>query len=260
MTERTTLDILTLRACSGGTLVVVTLTYVSTPLYMNSKTKSLNTHGLPQCLHLVLSDECDHRVGGNSEVVRGEAGPQAEDATHLHLLHGTIDWSLEGHLTSHGVRLHLLDLRLHEIKWQTEGRGCESSNGTGAKDLQAGRGTNGLQALLGLSVESEHAKIQRHGSRGCGHGSLEKSERALIGGYRGKGVSNTSVVPPLCLRQHAVRLHSNQSQIRRVACYRCNATCTESTDRLLQESRNCIVRLVLGHVCEDVEETQASPV
>merc|ERR1712014_185689 len=70
---------------------------------------------LPDALQLLLRDERDHGVRRNAEVVRGEACPQTCDATRLHLLHGTVDGPLEGHLAGHWVGLHLLNLRLHPM-------------------------------------------------------------------------------------------------------------------------------------------------
>merc|ERR1712146_673997 len=49
-----------------------------------TRTRS-DAHGGPELLHVVLRDEGDHRVGGDTHVVGGEARPQTGDAALLHL-------------------------------------------------------------------------------------------------------------------------------------------------------------------------------
>merc|ERR1712127_663951 len=103
---------------------------------------ALYAKGLPEALHLVLGNQSDHGMWCNAEVVCGETSPQTKDAAHLDLLHGTINWALERHLSCDGIGLHLLDLRLHKVEWKAEGRGCEASNGTGTKHLHRARSPN----------------------------------------------------------------------------------------------------------------------
>merc|ERR1719468_702418 len=63
-----------------------------------------HTHRLPNCLHLVLSDQSNHRMWCNPEVVSRETSPQASDAALLYLLHSTINWSFEWRFTSDWIR------------------------------------------------------------------------------------------------------------------------------------------------------------
>merc|ERR1740133_682247 len=114
-------------------------------------------------------------MGSDAEVVGGEARPQACDAASSDLCHGAINRSLERHLTCDRIWLHLLNLGLDEIEGQAEERGEETCNGGGADGLHSSGGTSGLQHLLGLGVESQHAEVQGHGTSGSRSSTFEEA-------------------------------------------------------------------------------------
>merc|ERR1719253_1181829 len=118
---------------------------------------TLNSHLLPKALDLILSNEGDHRVRSNAEVVRWKTSPQAGDTAHLDLLHGTVDGSLEGHLASHRVRLRLLNLGLDEVKRQAEEGREKAGDGAGAEHLKWAGRSGGYQYLLRLRISGQHA-------------------------------------------------------------------------------------------------------
>merc|ERR1711862_669369 len=74
----------------------------------------------PELLDLVLRKGGDHRVRRNAEVVCREPRPELLRASLLDLLDGAINRPFEWELTSDRIRLHLLDLRLHEVERERE--------------------------------------------------------------------------------------------------------------------------------------------
>merc|ERR1712129_209889 len=158
----------------------------------------LRTHRFPHLLDLVLGNQRDHSMRSDAEVVGREPSPQTENAAHFHLLECAVDGTLEGHLARHWIRLHLLDLRLHEVKGQTEGGGCETSNGTSTENLHWRWSSRTLEQLLGLSVECKHTKIKCHSTGGGGQRTFEQSKRPFPAYDGPESMSYTSVVASLC--------------------------------------------------------------
>merc|ERR1711988_519913 len=78
----------------------------------------------PHALYLILSNESNHGVRSNAEIIRWESSPEARNASSPHLLHRTIDGPFKWHLTCHWIGFHLLNLRLNEVERQAEER-CE---------------------------------------------------------------------------------------------------------------------------------------
>eukprot|EP00444_Apocalathium_aciculiferum_P060374 CAMPEP_0183598890 /NCGR_PEP_ID=MMETSP0371-20130417/179156_1 /TAXON_ID=268820 /ORGANISM="Peridinium aciculiferum, Strain PAER-2" /LENGTH=338 /DNA_ID=CAMNT_0025810951 /DNA_START=387 /DNA_END=1399 /DNA_ORIENTATION=- len=136
---------------------------------------SLDAHGGPHLLHLVLGHQGDHRMRSDAHIVGREAGPQASDATDLDLLHCAIDGALEGHLTGHRVGLRLLDLRLDIIEREREEGGEEAGDGGRAEGLSGSRDADRLELVLRQAVEAQHAEVQGHRTGRGRNGTLEEA-------------------------------------------------------------------------------------
>mmetsp|Transcript_84903 Transcript_84903/g.149890 ORF Transcript_84903/g.149890 Transcript_84903/m.149890 type:complete len:211 (+) Transcript_84903:61-693(+) len=190
----------------------------------HSRTDS-EAHALPNLLDLILRNKGDHGMRRDAEVVCWESCPETRDSTHLDLFHRAIDGALEWHLARNRIWLRLLYLRLDKVEGQAEERREESCDGACAEDLDRHGSTNRLEHLLTLGIECKHAEIQGHGASCCGRGSLEKAGGALVAGDGSQSVADSTVVPALCLWEHRVSLHADESQVSRVAHDSCNTSC-----------------------------------
>ena len=123
------------------------------------KEKNLHAHGLLGGVDLVEDDEGEHGVGGDADVVGGEAGVELERSAGGHGLGAAVSEALEGK-GAVGEGLLLLELSLDVIEGEGEERGEETGDGGGADGGGKAGDAVGLHHLLGLVVGREHTAVR----------------------------------------------------------------------------------------------------
>mmetsp|Transcript_89534 Transcript_89534/g.278634 ORF Transcript_89534/g.278634 Transcript_89534/m.278634 type:complete len:245 (+) Transcript_89534:237-971(+) len=209
-------------------------------------------HGAPGLLDVVLGDERQHGVGGDADIECGEAGVEAQRPAFRHDLHRAIHGALVLELPRDGVGLLLLHLRLDKVEGQGEEGGEETCDGGGAKDLGRAGDAHAGQGVLAGGVEGQHAEVQRHGPRRRGPGSGHETHGPLLLHDEGHGAGDVGVARALRGRQHAVRLHADEREVRGVAHEGREAPRAQGGHRVLPEAQ--LLAGLLQHPGELVEE------
>ena len=160
---------------------------------------------------LLGGEESDDDVRCQSEVVSGEAGPEACDTFFLKGLSDTVTDAAVGHFTV-GARFLLLHFCLDIIKWKcTHDDHDGSDHGTGYLDLRCGGswhrcGDDILAKVVGDELES----VGGHGSGYRRHSALPQRGYSLLCNDTFECITHMFVITTLFGWQETVGLHSNQ--------------------------------------------------
>lgn len=134
-----------------------------------------------ESLVLLSSEEGDHGVGSNTEVVGGETGPEAEDTLTSNRLLQAVHDGLVGKDTI-GTSLLLLNLCLNIVEGEGGARGGDTrEHGSGNLDLEGGplRQAGG-HAFSHSIVGDEHGHVEGGGSSHGGHSSLPEGRDTFL--------------------------------------------------------------------------------
>mmetsp|Transcript_122686 Transcript_122686/g.333162 ORF Transcript_122686/g.333162 Transcript_122686/m.333162 type:complete len:367 (+) Transcript_122686:204-1304(+) len=209
----------------------------------------------PQGLDVVLGDQCDHGVRGDAHVERGETGIEAERPSFLHRLHSAVERALVLQLPGDRVRLLLLHLRLHVVERQREEGREEACDRRCAERQRRSAHAVALQHVLAGGVKRQHAEVQGHGARRRGDPARHQARGAVTLDDERHGREDVGVTGALRHRLHAVRLHADERQVRRVPHNGCESASSQRTPCVLGKAQRLSRLLDLRG--EDVEQAQA---
>ena len=160
----------------------------------------------------------DLRVGRDANVVGSESAIESEPALVSDNLLGAVKDALVRGLSGFGVLLLLLQTRLDKVKREGHETGEETSNGGSGKGaILGGQVRVLLQLRLGFREEGQLSKVQGHGTENRGECTRPQSSDSLRLGDASQGIENRTIIGSSFLWFEPVGLHSNESQVRRVA-------------------------------------------
>jgi len=171
----------------------------------------------------------------NAHIVRAEATVQPQRSLLPNDLLEAIDHPL---VRQPPIRtpLLLLQARLDKVKRQAEERSKEAGRRRGRQSLHARAQTGVLKLVLCFREESQLAEVQRHGADHRRVGAAPQRADALAARDADQRVEDAAVVGALLSRLQAVRLHTDERQVGRVAEHGGDTSSRQTGGRALGEA------------------------
>ena len=205
----------------------------------------------------LVDEEDDHSMRSTTEVVSPEALPEGEDTFLLEDLHTAIPQVLVRHFLGDGIRRHVHQTSLHEVKRQGSESTAETRNGRG--DEIGGKTLTEvfIAELLGKIVGGEHTEVHGHGTEDHRKTTSPEGHQTFILGDTEQSVETVLVTTAFFNRTETIGLHTNHGNIERITDHTSKSTRGEGGESGGKEGNVTVVAL-LQLVSEDTVETETS--